>query len=122
MTIFQDLHGISLIGFRKKTTLICRYFEVLGIVFRFHMGTIASGSLVITIITILKIITEKLLTNLANRKEDSTNFIVTCIANGSLTCLEDILNVFSTKAYIITGIYYEDILILFCYCHEAGVR
>lgn len=85
-----------------------QYFKSLGIVFRFHLGTIACGSLIITIIQILRTLATIFDQKSTNQNQ---NAVVTQILSGIihciLLCMEEIVNYITTKAYILTGTKYQ---------------
>ncbi|XP_044269340.1 choline transporter-like protein 3 isoform X2 [Tribolium madens] len=82
---------------RSKSTLCCPYFFSLWVALHYHLGTIAAGSLVITILRILKPLTEGL------EKEQHSGF---CGVMG--TCCEwlrEMSEYFTRKAYIMTALH-----------------
>ncbi|XP_044269672.1 choline transporter-like protein 3 [Tribolium madens] len=88
---------------RNRDNLEGQYCKNVRIVVRFHLGSVATGSLLITIAAMIRILVEA-----ATSSEDSNNWawiILKCIINCILKLIEEIINYFSQKAYIMTAIH-----------------
>ncbi|RZB40218.1 choline transporter-like protein 1, partial [Asbolus verrucosus] len=80
---------------RDKSAMISPIYNSFYNLFRYHLGTVAFGSLIITVITIIK----ALIRSLANSRQ--TKILVDCC----LGAIEDFLKYLSKNAYIQTAIH-----------------
>lgn len=71
---------------------------------RYHLGTLAFGSLIIAIIQFIRFLMNYFYQKAKAVKENQVFQLVFCIANCILACFERIVNVISKNAYIYTAI------------------
>lgn len=71
---------------------------------RYHLGTLAFGSLIIAIIQFIRILMNYFYKKSKMVKENQAAKLVMCCANCIMACFERIVNVISKNAYILTAI------------------
>ncbi|XP_044269755.1 choline transporter-like protein 2 isoform X2 [Tribolium madens] len=79
-----------------------QYCNNVGIVIRFHLGTVATGSLLITMVSMMR-----LLVDILSNWDESADVweVIRCIILCILETFEEIVNYISHKAYIMTAIH-----------------
>lgn len=71
---------------------------------RYHVGTLAFGSLIIAIIQFIRFMMNYLYKQSKALQENQAAKVIMCIANCIMACFERIVNVISKNAYILTAI------------------
>lgn len=94
LTFFFIFYLFVLYIFREKVTVSSPIYNSFYNLLKYHLGTVAFGSLIITIITVIK----ALIRGLVNSK--FAKLLIDCC----LGALEDFLKYLSKNAYIQTGI------------------
>ncbi|XP_044269338.1 choline transporter-like protein 1 [Tribolium madens] len=85
---------------RDKNSLKNQYLKYAKIVVRYHLGTIAGGSLIITVLSVVKFLINQL------RDHSCGDAILDCFCE----CMEEFLHYISVKAYIMTAIHGRNFL------------
>ncbi|KAM8824152.1 choline transporter-like protein 2 isoform 1-T2 [Synchiropus picturatus] len=92
-------------AFNKSEDLpSCPVFSSLGRCLRYHVGTLAFGSLLLSIIQIIRVLLEYLDHKLKGAHNKCTKFLLCCL-KCCFWCLEKFIKFLNRNAYIMTAIY-----------------
>lgn len=72
---------------------------------KYHLGTVALGSLIVTLFVIIKSLIKGAIKSLTKGDNGGFAVFIKCCVNWCLETLEDLLKYFTRNAYIITAIY-----------------